>query len=352
MLDVGTNNDALRTDELYIGYPRKRLEGKAYFDLVEEFVTAVQARYPEALIQFEDFLTPNAYALLQKYRHRVLCFNDDIQGTAAVALAGVYSSTRITNLKFRDLRIMFLGAGSASTGIADLMTTAFVDEGLSLEEARRHLWFVDVNGLVVKSRTDLLSHNLPYAHDHKPLGFLEAIDTIRPQVLIGATGAPGTFTREVIERMARINPRPTIFALSNPTSKAECTAEQAYSWSDGKAIFASGSPFAPVTYEGKTFRPGQGNNAYVFPGIGLGAIACRARTLPDDLFLAAARTLARSVRSTDLAAGALYPPLREIRRISLAIAVTVATKAYDMRIARGRRPRRVRQAIAAMMYRP
>ena len=223
MLDVGTNNDALRADELYIGYPRKRLAGKAYFDLVEEFVTAVQARYPEALIQFEDFLTPNAYALLQKYRDRVLCFNDDIQGTAAVALAGVYSSTRITNLKFRDLRIMFLGAGSASTGIADLMTTAFVDEGLSLEEARRHLWFVDVNGLVVKSRTDLLAHNLPYAHDHKPLGFLEAIDAIRPQVLIGATGAPGTFTRDVIERMARINPRPTIFALSNPTSKAECT---------------------------------------------------------------------------------------------------------------------------------
>ncbi len=352
MLDVGTNNEELRTDELYIGYPRKRLTGKAYFDLVEEFVTAVQARYPEALIQFEDFLTPNAYALLQKYRNRVLCFNDDIQGTAAVALAGVYSSTRITNLKFRDLRIMFLGAGSASTGIADLMTTAFVDEGLSLEEARRHLWFVDVNGLVVKSRTDLLPHNLSYAHDHKPLGFLEAIDAIRPQVLIGATGAPGTFTRDVIERMARINPRPTIFALSNPTSKAECTAEQAYSWSEGKAIFASGSPFAPLTYEGKTFRPGQGNNAYVFPGIGLGAIACRARTLPDDLFLAAARTLARTVRSTDLAAGALYPPLREIRRISLAIAVTVATKAYDMRIARARRPRHVRQAIAAMMYRP
>ena len=182
-LDVGTNNEELRNDVLYLGYPRPRLEGKAYFDLVDEFVTAVQSRYPDALIQFEDFLTPNAYALLNRYRERVLCFNDDIQGTAAVALAGVYSSTRVTGLKFRDLRVMFLGAGSAATGIADLMTAAFVDAGLDPDEARRRLWFVDVNGLVVKERTDLMAHNIPYAHDHTPLGFLEAIDAIRPQVL-------------------------------------------------------------------------------------------------------------------------------------------------------------------------
>ena len=190
-LDVGTNNEELRNDVLYLGYPRRRLEGKAYFDLVEEFVRAVQSRYPDALIQFEDFLTPNAYALLNKYRERVLCFNDDIQGTAAVALAGVYSSTRITGVPFRDLRIMFLGAGSAATGIADLMTEALVDAGLEPDEARRRLWFVDVNGLVVKERRDLMAHNVPYAHDHPPLAFLEAIDAIRPHVLIGATGAPG-----------------------------------------------------------------------------------------------------------------------------------------------------------------
>ncbi len=171
-LDVGTNNEELLADELYLGYPKRRLAGKAYFDLVEEFVTAVQKRYPDALIQFEDFLTPNAYALLRKYRDRVLCFNDDIQGTAAVALAGVYASTRITKVPFSELRIMFLGAGSAATGIADLVVTALVDEGLSLEEARRHLWFVDMHGLVVKSRTDLMEHNLPYAHDHAPLDFL------------------------------------------------------------------------------------------------------------------------------------------------------------------------------------
>jgi len=351
-LDVGTNNEELRNDVLYLGYPRPRVEGKAYFDLVDEFVTAVQSRYPDALIQFEDFLTPNAYALLNKYRDRVLCFNDDIQGTAAVATAGVYSSTRITGVPFRDLRIMFLGAGSAATGIADLLTAAFVEEGLSPGDARRRLWFVDINGLVVKDRTDLMDHNRPYAHDARPLPFVEAIEAIRPHVLIGATGAPGTFTQVVIERMSRINDRPVIFALSNPTSKAECTAEQAYAWSRGTAVFASGSPFAQVVYNGKTLRPAQGNNAYVFPGIGLGAVACRARTLPDAMFLVAARTLAGLVQRSDLDHGSLYPPLRNIRRISLAIAVSVATKAYEMGVARAKRPRDLRRSIAASMYNP
>ncbi|HEY7291050.1 MAG TPA: NAD-dependent malic enzyme [Vicinamibacterales bacterium] len=351
-LDVGTNNPELRDDVLYLGYPRKRLKGAAYLALVDEFVKAVQSRYPDALIQFEDFLTPNAYALLSKYKDRVLCFNDDIQGTAAVALAGVYSSTRITGTPFKDLTIMFLGAGSAATGIADLMTTALVDEGLSAEKARRQLWFVDVNGLVVKQRTDLMPHNLPYAHDHRPLSFVDAIDAIRPHVLIGATGAPGTFTKAVVERMSAINLRPVIFALSNPTSKAECTAQDAYAWSEGRAIFASGSPFAPVTFKGTTFRPAQGNNAYVFPGIGLGAVACRARTLPDDLFLAAARTLARLVRQDDLEHGALYPPLQEIRKISLAIAVSVATKAFAMNLAREKQPRNIKSRIEGMMYEP
>jgi malate dehydrogenase (oxaloacetate-decarboxylating)(NADP+) len=337
---------------LYLGYPRRRLEGKAYFDLVEEFVTAVQSRFPNALIQFEDFLTPNAYALLEKYRNRVLCFNDDIQGTAAVALAGVYASTRIAGTPFKDLKIMFLGAGSAATGIADLMTTAFVDEGLGPDDARQHLWFVDVNGLVVKGRTDLMPHNLPYAHQMAPMGFLEAIEAIRPHVLIGATGAPGTFTQAVVESMSRINDRPVIFALSNPTSKAECTAEQAYAWSQGRAVFASGSPFAPVTYKGTVLRPAQGNNAYVFPGIGLGAIACRARTLPDELFLAAARSLAGLVRQRDLDQGALYPPLSTIRQISLTVATSVATRAYAMKLARAKRPPNVRRAIQRMMYSP
>ena len=232
------------------------------------------------------------------------------------------------------------------------MASALVGEGLSLDEARQHLWFVDVKGLVVKRRKDLMAHNLPYAHDHQPLGFVDAIDAIKPNVLIGATAAPGTFTREVVERMCAHNTRPVLFALSNPTSKAECTAQQAYEWSRGQAIFASGSPFGTVTYQGRTFRPGQGNNAYVFPGIGLGAIACRARRIPDEFFLAAARTLAGLVRARDLEAGSLYPGLGDIRNISLAIAVCVAETAYAMKLARARRPRNLRSAIARFMYEP
>ncbi len=352
MIDVGTNNAALLDDPFYIGFPKRRITGAKYLALVDEFVQAVQKKYPDALIQFEDFLTPDAFRLLTIYRDKVLCFNDDIQGTAAVALAGVYASTRVTKTAFRDLRIMFLGAGSAATGIADLMVSALVDEGLDVAEARRRLWFVDVNGLVTSERQDLLPHNLPYAHEHPALGFTAAIDAIKPHVLIGATGAPGTFTQDVVERMSAINARPVLFALSNPTSRAECTAEQAYRWSRGRAVFVSGSPFGTVTYEGRQLRPGQGNNAYVFPGIGLGAVVCRARRIPDEFFLAAARTLATLVTETDLESGTLYPPLRDMRRISLAIAVSVAETAYAMKLARAKRPRHLKKAIAAFMYEP
>ncbi len=338
MLDVGTNDPALLADPLYLGYPHRRLEGEDYFTLVEEFVTAVQQRFPNALIQFEDFLTPNAYALLNTYRDKVPCFNDDIQGTAAVALAGVLASGRITGNAFKDARVMFLGAGSAATGIADLMVVALMDEGLDRDDARKRLWFVDVKGLVVKGRDDLMAHNLPYAHEHAPMSFPDAIAALRPNVLIGATGAPGTFTREVIERMSAINARPVIFALSNPTSKAECTAEQAYAWSKGKAVFSSGSPFGECTYEGQVFRPGQGNNAYVFPGIGLGAVAARARRIPEAFFLTAARTLASLVSDEDLGAGSLYPRLRDIRQVSLAIATKVAEQAHALGLGRRARP--------------
>lgn len=352
MLDVGTNNEELLKDPLYLGYPDKRLEGGAYLELVEEFVQAVQDKYPGALIQFEDFLTPNAYALLNEYKDRVLCFNDDIQGTAAVSLSGVYASTRITGKAFKDLKVMFLGAGSAATGIADLMVAAFQEEGLSKDEAYRRLWFVDVNGLIVDGRKDLMSHNLPYAHEHEQVGFIEAIDTIQPDVLIGATGAPSTFTEEVIGHMSAINERPVVFALSNPTSKAECTAEQAYTWSEGRVIFASGSPFDNVTYNGKTFRPGQGNNAYIFPGIGLGAIHCNAKRIPDELFLVASKTLAELVSDDDLSKGTLYPPLTDIRNVSLKIATAVAEKAYELGIAQNERPDDLEQSIADYMFDP
>ena len=351
-LDVGTDNQELLDDTLYLGYPRRRVRGKAYLALVDEFVAAVQAKYPDALIQFEDFLTPNAYALLRRYRQRVLCFNDDIQGTAAVVLAGVHAVARITGRKLSESQVMFLGAGSAATGIADLMVAALVEEGVGEEEACRRLWFVDKDGLVVRGRAGLMEHNLPYAHEHEPLPFLQAIDALKPNVLIGATGVPGTFTREVVEHMSAINERPAIFALSNPTSRAECTAEQAYTWSRGKAIFTSGSPFGEVVHAGRVYRPGQGNNAYVFPGVGLGAVVCRARLITDRMFLAAARALAGLVRKDDLERGSLYPPLKDIRRISLAIATSVTQEAYAAGLARRRRPANVRRSIREFMYDP
>jgi len=352
MLDVGTNNEELLNDPLYMGYPHKRLEGQDYLDLVDEFVSALQDKYPESLLQFEDFLTPNAYKLLDTYKDKILCFNDDIQGTAAVALSGVLASNRVTGHKFSDLRIMFLGAGSAATGIGDLLLAAFLEQGLSHDEAVKRLWFVDQHGIIVKSRDDLMSHNIPYAHDYEQLSFVDAIKAIKPHILIGATGAPGTFTQEVIETMSAINERPAIFALSNPTSRAECTAEQAYEWSGGRALFTSGSPFDAVEMGGKRHQPGQGNNAYVFPGIGLGAIACQAKHINDAMFLAAADALAHQVSQANLDAGTLYPPLSDIREVSLNIAVAVAEKAYETGLAGLKRPADLKAHIESLMYQP
>ena len=352
MFDVGTNNEDILNDPIYLGYPHKRLQGAEYYELMDEFITAVKKKYPNALVQFEDFQTPNAYELLRIYRDQILSFNDDIQGTAAVTLAGVYASTRISGVDFKDLRIMFLGAGSAATGIGDLIATALEEEGLSHAEAMQRLWFLDRNGLVVAGRDSIEAHKQPFAHDHAPMDLMEAIQDIKPHVLIGATGTPGTFTREVVEAMSELNERPTIFALSNPTSRAECTAEQVYTWSKGKAIFASGSPFAEVDYQGQRFVPGQGNNAYIFPGVGLGAIACKVHSIGDDLFLTAAKTLASMVKEKDLHNGTLYPPMQNIRSVSLDIAVKVAEQAYAQGLAQEPRPDNLREFMAAKMYDP
>ncbi len=352
MLDVGTNNVEYLHDPLYLGLEQSRVSGDAYFEFIDEFIQAVSEVFPKALIQFEDFLTPNAYALLNKYRHKQLCFNDDIQGTAGVALAGVYASTKLSDLNFKDLKIMFLGAGSAATGIADLICYALQKEGLSEEEARKRLWFVDVEGLVVKNRTNLLPHNEPYMHDHERMGFIDAIKEIKPHVLIGATGAPNTFTRQVIEAMTEINERPTIFALSNPTSRAECTAMEAYEWSNGKVIFASGSPFPPVEYDNEKYTPAQGNNVYIFPGIGLGALVSESRVITEDMFLVAARVLADQVRQDDLNKGMVYPPLNNIREVSYKIALAVAEDAYVSKVTRSERPNNLEQKIRDYMYSP
>ncbi len=352
MLDVGTDNQELLEDPLYLGIREQRVRGAAYDELVEEFVAAIQDAYPRALIQFEDFLTPNAYALLRRYRDRVLCFNDDIQGTAAVALAGVLASARVTGRPWVDTNVMFVGAGSAATGIGDLMVHSWVDQGLDLEEARSRLSFIDSQGLVTAGRGRLAEHKRPYARDEAPADLMEALQRIQPQVLVGATGAPGTFSEEVVSRVAELNDMPVIMALSNPTSKAECTAEQAYRWSEGRALFASGSPFDPVVVDGRERRPGQGNNAYIFPGVGLGVVASQASRVTDGMFLAAAQSLADQVTLAMLEAGSLYPPLSNIREVSRVIAMAVAQIAFTDRTAGCSRPDDLEQAVRDLMWLP
>ncbi len=352
-LDIGTDNDALRDDPLYIGDHAKRIRGEEYDDFVDEFVQAVQEVFPDALIQFEDFATRNAIQLLKTYRDRARCFNDDIQGTAAVTLAGLYSTSRLTGMELGAQQILFFGAGSAATGIADLLVGAMVGEGLPESEARNRCWFVDSKGLVVTSRIDLAEHKLPYAHEHEPhTDLLSVVRSLKPTALIGVSGQGGAFTRPVLREMAVHNPQPIIFALSNPTANAEATAEEVYRETEGRAIFASGSPFDPVTLGGKTLVPGQGNNAYIFPGVGLGVVASGAKRVTDEMFFAAARSLAADVSQDSLSQGCLYPPLSKIREVSLHIAVVVAQVAYDSGLATRPKPQDLLEDIRSGMYEP
>jgi malate dehydrogenase (oxaloacetate-decarboxylating)(NADP+) len=351
MLDVGTNNEQLLKDPYYVGLRRKRLTGKAYYDFIDEFITAARKAFPSVLIQFEDFANHSAFQLLEKYRTQYCVFNDDIQGTAAVALAGLFSALRIKGGKLSEERLLFLGAGEAATGIADLVVTAMMSEGLSEAEARKRIWLVDSRGLVVKDREGLNKHKLPYAHEHAPVGdFLSAIKTLKPTAIIGVAAVGGTFTLEVLRTMAEINEQPIVFALSNPTSKAECSAEEAYRHTDGRALFACGSPYDPVTLNGKTFVPRQGNNSYIFPGVGLGAIACAATLVTDEMFMAAARTLAGLVTDDDLKQGSLYPALPRIREVSVQIAAAVARVAYRRSLAAQQKPKNLLARIKGQVY--
>lgn len=352
-IDVGTNNETLLADPFYIGLRQRRVTGAPYDELIDELITAAQEAFPGVLIQFEDFANHNAFRLLEKYRDRICTFNDDIQGTAAVALAGLLSALRIGGGELADQKLLFLGAGEAATGIADLVTAAMVARGLPPGEARAHCWLVDSRGLVIKSRGDLTSHKRPYAHDHAPVAdFPAAVRALKPTAIIGVAAVGGSFTQEVLAEMARNNARPVVFALSNPTSKAECTAEQAYRWTEGRALFASGSPFDPVKVDSRTFVPRQGNNSYIFPGVGLGVIASKARRVTDDMFMAAARTLAGLVDESDLAQGSLYPALSRIREVSAAIATAVAESAYASGLAGKPRPRDVLADVKSQMYDP
>jgi malate dehydrogenase (oxaloacetate-decarboxylating)(NADP+) len=353
MLDVGTNNEMLLKDPYYVGLRRHRLRGPEYDELIDEFITAARDRFPGVLIQFEDFANHSAFRLLSKYRDRICAFNDDIQGTAAVALAGIFSALRVTGGKLSDQKLLFLGAGEAATGIADLVVAGMVAQGCTEAEARRRNWLVDSRGLVVKGRPELAEHKLPYAHEHAPIGdFLTAIRTIKPTAIIGVAATGGTFTSAVLQAMAQLNERPIVFALSNPTSKSECTAEEAYRHTRGRALFACGSPYEPVKLDGRTLVPRQGNNSYIFPGVGLGVIASGAERVTDEMFMSAANTLALLVSESDLDQGSLYPSLPRIREVSAHIAAEVAQVAYKRGLATGEAPVDVLAHVRSQMYDP
>jgi malate dehydrogenase (oxaloacetate-decarboxylating)(NADP+) len=352
-LDVGTNNQKLLDDPLYIGVPHQRIDEESYDALLDEFVEAVQTVFPTALLQFEDFHNRHAFRLLSNYRDKLCCFNDDIQGTAGVTLAGLLSALRISGKPITSQKYLFFGAGEAGIGIGELVASALQAKGLPHDEAHSRCLFLDSKGLVVKSRTDLQEHKLAFAHDLEFCATLEeAIRRHRPTALIGVSGQPQTFTREVVQAMAEVNERPIIFALSNPTSKAECTAAQAYDWTNGRAIFASGSPFPAHVLNGQRFVPGQANNAYVFPGVGLGVTAVRARRVTDEMFFAAAETLAAMASEDDLAKGCIFPALTKIREVSAQIACAVAEVAYRRHLASLPRPLDLLGHIQSVQYWP
>jgi len=333
-LDVGTNRQELLDDPDYIGLGHHRVTGEEYDDFVDEFMEAVVRRYGQnTLIQFEDFGNHNAFRLLEKYRNKYCTFNDDIQGTASVAVAGILAALKATNTKLKDHTFLFQGAGEAALGIASLIGMAIEKlENIPYEEAIEKVWLKDSRGLIVRDRPEggISDHKAPFAHEHDPMEDLaEIVKELKPSVLIGAAAIPNAFTPEIIQDMATFNEQPIIFALSNPTSKAECTAEDAYVHSEGRAIFASGSPFPTYEGFGKTYEPGQGNNAYIFPGVSLGVICAGIYHISDNVFLSAAEGLADMVTQDDLLLGRIYPPLSSLREISVKIATKVAIMAYE-----------------------
>jgi malate dehydrogenase (oxaloacetate-decarboxylating)(NADP+) len=353
MLDVGTNNTKLIEDPLYIGLRQRRIAGPGYDALVEEFVSAANEVFPGVLVQFEDFGNHNAFRLLHRYRDAVCSFNDDIQGTAAVVVAGLMSAMRVTGRKLQNEKVLFMGAGEAAVGIADLLVSAMVARSQVPHEALRRNWLFDSRGLVVKSRKDLAPHKLKYAHDHPECtSFIEAVRRLRPTAIVGVAAVGGAFTPEVLREMAALNARPIVFALSNPTSKSECTAQEAYEHTGGRALFACGSPFDPVSIAGHGFVPRQGNNSYIFPGVGLGVMACGAKRVTDDMFLAAANALADCVTDEDLQQGSLYPPLPAIREVSARIAAAVAGVAYRQGLATVPEPADLLPYVRSLMYVP
>jgi len=352
-LDAGTNNEQYLHDPLYLGLRKTRPSTQELYSFVDEFMKAVHEVFPKCCVHFEDWTGVDAVHLLQRYRDKYCVYNDDVQGTAGIVLAGMINAGRIKGTKLSDETYLFLGAGSAGIGLADLICSAMVEEGLTLEQAQAHVYMFDVSGLLDATRNDLVDFQKPYAQEHAPTrNFVTAIESIRPTTIIGVSTVGGIFTQQVIEAMSHINERPVVLALSNPTDHAECTAEQAYTWSNGKAIYAAGVQFPPVHLNGQTFLPGQANNFYVFPAIGMAIFATQASRVTDAMFIEAARGVADQVPSVLLDQGLLYPLQSNILETEIQTAARVAEVVFDSGLARVKRPGDMVAFIRQQVYKP
>ncbi len=352
-LDAGTNNEQYLNDPLYLGLRKTRPPTAELFSFVDEFVEAVQEVFPKCCIHFEDWTGTDAVHLLQRYRDKYCVYNDDVQGTAGITLAGMINATKLKGTKLKDEKYLFLGAGSAAIGLADLLCSALVKQGMTLKDAQSRVYMFDINGLLESTRKDLVDFQRPYAHQHAPTkDFVAAIESIKPTTIIGVSTIGGAFTQKVVESMSRINERPVILALSNPTEHAECTAEQAYTWSKGKAIYAAGVQFAPVHYNGQTFLPGQANNFYIFPAIGMAIFATQAKRVSDEMFIEAAQAVADQVPLELLKQGLVYPLQSNILEVEIQTAARVAKLVFDSGLARVGRPAEMVAFIGRHVYKP
>jgi malate dehydrogenase (oxaloacetate-decarboxylating)(NADP+) len=352
-LDAGTNNEQYLHDPLYLGMRRPRPKTEELYSFVDELVEAVQEVFPKCCIHFEDWTGVDAVHLLQRYRNEYCVYNDDVQGTAGIVLAGMINAARIKGTKLSDEKYLFLGAGSAAIGLADLLCSAMVQEGLTLQQARARVFMFDVKGLLEDTRTDLVDFQQPYAHHHAPTrDFVATIESVRPTTIIGVSTVGGAFTKAVIEAMSRISERPVVLALSNPTEHAECTPEQAYTWSKGKAIYAAGVQFPPVHLDGRTFLPGQANNFYVFPAIGMAIFATQARRVTDEMFIEAARAVADEVPADLLKQGLLFPLQSNILETEIQTAARVAKLVFSSGLARVKEPADMGVFIRQHVYQP